>query len=547
MQQGGFISRIIACTLRPAILFIFYYVITLLLYYQTIGARLATDALNWLIAYETQGFTGILNSFGDVSQHYSYHLLFYLSYLLFGTNETGYFYLFSLIHASNATLLYIILKKYLTLLSVKNFSFAALVASLLFLLNPYQTEAVVWGATIHYLTTTLIFLLIWQTEISQREKQLLDTNNWTGWLLFLFAVYLHLTAATIPFILYLLLLPVFNFRWAATCKKLAPYFGILLFYTLSNAILFGTLTGHISGYTDSSPSPLTILGNLNKYVAKDFFLIHFFPYDTRDAIYTFGQTATAIAALCILLTALVFQYLRWQNKHRGLWTLGLVLIIFSIALIPSAALYFYYLTPIESDRLTYFALLFSSAFLGILFSLFPRRIAFIAASTLIAIYAVMLMAAISAWNDAAKVTQSTENTFPQTQTGKIYLLNVPDNIRGAYLFREGRSESKLMQSLQFKHNQTSQSAEEVMQFNMQKITDGVRVEKVNDNTLKIMFAQYGNWWWMDGKGATDYADENKEVHITDNGMAYTVYFKNKMPDDIFVYLHNNTWHVLDNF
>lgn len=546
MQQGGNIPRVIASVLRPAYLFVLYFAVTLLLYRQTIGARIVTDALNWLITYETQGAIGIFNSFGDVSQHYSYHLLFYFLYAVFGTNEVGYYIVFSMLHAANAALLFVLLKDYLQLFAVKQFMFISTVASLLFLFNPYQTEAVVWGATVHYLSLTFLFLWIWKVEISKNGMHN-SKGKRVGWLLFFFAIYLHLIAVTIPVILLFILLPVYNFRLPKTLFAIAPYFVILIFYFITNYISLGSWSGHTAGYTQTSVSIVTLLANINRFAAKDFFLVHFLPYNLRDTIYAFAQSTFAITALCILLASFFYLYLYKAKRKNNLWLLSLSVLAFCIALIPSATLYFYYLTPIESDRLTYFALLFSSVFFGAALSGLPQRMALLLATVFIVVNGALLFVSISAWNDAAKVATSLETTFPHTQNGTVYLLNVPDNIRGAYLYREGKNESKFVQSIQFKHNQLSIKANEVMQFNMQKITDGVEVEIIDDNTLKIKFAQYGNWWWMEGKGAINYSDDNKEVLIADSGMAYTVHFKNRMPNDTFVYLNNNQWHILDNF
>lgn len=546
MQQGGNIPRVIASVLRPAYFFILCFAVTLLLYHQTIGARLVTDALNWLMVYEAQGFAGIFNSFDDVSQHYSYHLLFYILYAVFGTQEVGYYIVFSMLHAANTTMLYVVLKKYLQQLSVNQFLIIAIVASAFFLFNPYQTEAVVWGATVHYLAITFLFLCIWKVEISNNEADTIN-KRWIGWILFFFTIYLHIIAVTIPLILLFILLPVYNFRLLKTLITIFPYLAILIFYAISNYLILGNATGHSAAYTESPDSFVTILANLNKFVAKDFFLVHFLPYDLRITIYSFAQSTFAITALCILLASVFFLYLRWLKRNTKLWMISLSLLTFCIALIPSATLYFYYLTPIETDRLTYFALLFSSIFFGVALSVLQQKIAVLLASVFVVVYGALLLVNISAWNDASKVATSLETTFPHSQNGTIYLLNVPDNIRGAYLYREGKNESKFAQSIQLKHNQKAISLEEIMQFNMQKITDGVDVEIINDSTLKVKFAQYGNWWWMEGKGAIDYSDKNKDVIITDNGMAYTVHFKNKMPNDTFVYLNNNQWHVLDNF
>ncbi|MEO6040093.1 MAG: hypothetical protein ABIQ93_16890, partial [Saprospiraceae bacterium] len=49
---------------------------------------------------------------------------------------------------------------------------------------------------------------------------------------------------------------------------------------------------------------------------------------------------------------------------------------------------------------------------------------------------------------------------------------------------------------------------EVAQFNLEKPTDGLKVERDSSGLLfKAGFRQDGNWWWRNGIGAGDYTTD----------------------------------------
>ena len=64
-----------------------------------------------------------------------------------------------IMHFINASLAYILFKSLYTAFSIKYAKHIALAGAALFLLSPYQTENVLWAATIHY-SIALTFLLV---------------------------------------------------------------------------------------------------------------------------------------------------------------------------------------------------------------------------------------------------------------------------------------------------------------------------------------------------------------------------------------------------
>lgn len=531
---------------HPLFIFTLFSAISLFLYRNTIGCRLVTDALNWLQQYQIQGFAGITHSFGDISQHYSYHLLFYGLYRLFGFHETGYYIVFTLLHALNATLLFVVIKQYLQLLAESHAKPIALFASILFLLQPYQTETVVWGATIHYLALTCIFLLLLKLHLQLSVKANVKSSVAVA-LLLIFALFLHLISITFPVIIALLIYPICNFSFKKTWQQVWPMLAITVLFILSNYFVVGSATGHKADYTASGITLPTFISNAWNYVFKDFFLMQFAPYNIRDFVYTHTANIGFMIAAIIMAGLCIFYYRFQRNRKTAYQTIATFAIAFLIALAPALPLYFYYLTSIEADRFTYFPLIFSSSIISIMIYQLHAYLRWGIMLFLIAVSIFFLQKNISAWSDAAQLQTAMENNFPVNTQGNMYLLNIPDNMRGAYLYREEHNASKLAESIDLKQQINIGPVYEVMQFNMQKPGDGVIVEIMDSITLQMRFAQYGNWWWMEGKGAVPYSDSLVQVAIAPDGMSYTVQFKHKAPGDTFVYLKDMQWHTLNNF
>ncbi|MCD8528696.1 MAG: hypothetical protein LRY27_01670 [Chitinophagales bacterium] len=126
-----------------------FFAFGLLFYLGTQEGRLSSDFYNWVYDYEHGSFLDALKCFGYPGLHQMYHIPFYTAYKLLGLHAWGWHFLFVGIHALNALLVFLFTKRLLQTIN-KNTTIA-FVPAFMFLLSPYQTEVVSWGACIHYL------------------------------------------------------------------------------------------------------------------------------------------------------------------------------------------------------------------------------------------------------------------------------------------------------------------------------------------------------------------------------------------------------------
>jgi hypothetical protein len=76
---------------------------------------------------------------------------------------------------------------------------------------------------------------------------------------------------------------------------------------------------------------------------------------------------------------------------------------------------------------------------------------------------------------------------------------------------------------------------EVAYYNAVTGTDGVTAEvDTAAHAIKVTFKQWGNWWWRNGIGASDY--ENETWRVDFQGQFYYLYLKKELPPNtVFIY------------
>src|SRR5690606_505183 len=130
----------------------------------------------------------------------------------------------------------------------------------------------------------------------------------------------------------------------------------------------------------------------------------------------------------------------------------------------------------------------------------------------------------------------------------IYILNIPDTYRGAYIYRAygGLSYFAETMTLMGKGNIENKTTD-ILYYNIAQPNDSVYVEIVNENTLKLTFAQWGNWFWMEGIGAKNYSRDDFTVEIDEWGHSYLLTFKNKIPGAVYLYEVSGKWREVEGF
>lgn len=534
--------------------FIFFWLLALLFYFKTAGAGLVADSIGWIQIFEQNGWSGIPHAFGDKSLHFVYQTVFFLLWKLFGLNGYAWMFLFITLHACIATLAFNIFSILFSQEQIKSAVGIAFAGSLLFLVSPYLTETLVWYACIHYLVSVLLLLSSFRLVLAylkyKRRKYIVA---------FYCCYIVALFALELSFVLPILLLVFFLF-WppkilystdkAALLKTFVlPTFSLVLLYFLLSKIFRGSVVGHYGAQAHLNFHIPLLTGNLAKYLLKIFAFIQFAPFNYATKCYVFVEREKFGWLFAFLLLVASVGFLFFHKKIPAKYRITILLFtFFVIALLPILNLFVTTIVNIESDRFIYFASVFVYPFATLICVSLLRKVGWVMLVVLFFFQVKFLLYNTQSWAKCGTLNHSLTTNFKWSNARQIYLLNMPDNFRGAYLFRGFPPENSFAITMWVKAKGSFvPRVKEILLYNMNDLSDGVSVQKISNTELKITFTQWGNWWWWKGVGAQSYTTDGYTVTIDDDSHAYKITFTKKMPGTVYLYQVGGEWKEVESF
>ena len=270
-------------TIFKGAVFLLFSAIALFLYFPAAKAGLVYDFIDWTTIYFANGIHGFKQLFGDMGMHPLYHLIFFGIYKMAGLNWLVWFVIFLLLHVLNAFLSFKLFSRLFEKIQINNASQIALFGSILFLISPYQTEAVVWKATIHYLTATFCILLALVFLLKYLETPA-NKYLWAVYICQFVALFSLEIGFSIP------LLSLIMFVWCnarrepivkSVTKVFLPQAVVMGIYFVSTKFFFGKWIGHYGAATHLNFSVALLTAALNKYLLKFIFFFQFVKYERR--------------------------------------------------------------------------------------------------------------------------------------------------------------------------------------------------------------------------------------------------------------------------
>lgn len=485
-------------------------VVTGLLYAATHDAGFVTDYTGLAARIETHGAAGILSSFGFPALQPLLSGIYYWLYTFGSTIGWSWWAVALTVHLLNGYLLYRLLRQMLSDTDRTTTAWIAGGGTLLFLWSPYTSEVLVWRVCLNYLLVstgilaTLSFTLAWLQRPSRRSWWWLLTCQAAALLIFELAI-------VIP----LLSLPLIGwythargqFR-RAMLRLWAPQLSLVVLYFLANRLWLGSWIGHYGAEVHWRFPLAEMIANIGRYGVKWIAFSRYWPHGWKETVATGLASPLAIGILLAIAALLLFLIIKKFRTMSRPMQLALVTGTMTvIALLPVLNLYFNYLLHIENDRYGYLAAaFFYPAWIAVLAQL-PRNwfrgivIVYLAASV------VLLWQTNRYWTDSTDVYRALLEDFPAFGRDTVYLLNLPDNLQGAPMFRDySGQDGAFIDALQYVQGRSfAGQVYEVVQYNMVSPADGVTVQR--DSTgIEVTFQQWGNWWWRRGIGAAGYRD-----------------------------------------
>ena len=530
-------------------LFAFFFLLVWLLFRNTEGAGFVTDHIGWLHQYETQGPAGLLHAFGDKSFHFVYHLAGFLLWKAAGFRGEVWMLIFAALHAAVAAVAALVFTKFLQNEGIQRARTIAFFGSFLFLFSPYATEVLVWYACIHYLLCSLLLLgaFYFVQQYAQRQRK---QDAFKFYLLFLAATFTLEISFSFPLLVavYLLWGKNIHQRMRLTLQLALPAVAIVAFYLVVNQYYQGSAIGHYGASTHLNFSIPLLVGNLCKYSAKLFAYTQFLSYDNRQSLYLyFEKQEVAYGVFFVLKLAAILFLIRFKKWNPPVRSSALLFFFFVCALLPVLNLYFSYIVPIEGDRLSYFASLFATQLVALVAYTIFRSLAFVPLLVLLFVQKPLLEKNISAWEQSGAVHQSLIAGYQWKDAPRVFVLQLPDNFSGAYMYRDDVQGNVFYTELLLrKMVKPSQCVTQIIAYNMERNSDSINVEKISESEIKISFAQYGNWWWQKGVGASSFSTDEYEVRIGEWNECF-IKFRHHYPGAVFIYQSGTQWREIKYF
>lgn len=521
-------------------------VVMLVLYAPTLGAGFVTDFIGWQMRYEGGDFADILNCFGYPGLHQLLHLFFFSFYKIFDTQGLPWYLLFCSLHAVNAFALYQLFKKVFHRFSLPAPGEVSLSGALIFLVLPYQSEPVVWMVCLHYLMTALLMMgSLWfalNYLESHRSKFI-----WLAHLCFVAALFMLEIAFVMPLLMVVWVWIVSSGieqspgRRPLFFRLIFPQFALLTVYLVLNKLVLGQWVGHYGEQAHLNFPVLQMIGTTFKYLIKYTFFVRYFDHTTKEALFGIFDQAWLVMALAIAgLISLGLAIVYFKKLSTSLKIAGMLLLLFFLSVAPVSNMYFYTLLYIENDRYGYHGSLFLSMLVALSFFTLPKFMRYPLLIGYIGISVFLTQKTNRWWSESREVYYGLLHDFRWYDRDEVIILNIPDSYQGAYSFRIIDQDSGLADYLRYSIGKEYKGrAIDVLQYNMCEPDASIRVEQVDSNTVKVAFNQWGNWWWRNGIGASNYENDRYRVELLDG--AYLLHLKNLHPNTAIIYQVGSRW------
>ncbi len=522
---------------------------SLLVYLPTYRYGIVTDFLSWLIKYNHGSLNDVWLCFGYSGLHQFFHLVNYTVFKIVGTSHLGWYLVLSTMHGINAFMVFRVMDRLQRRwMGNKNVTFMSLWIAGLFLFYPYNSEAVIWKACLHYLLVTFLMLAAMRWTLRYLEfSELADLIKIH--IFFLLALFTLEVSFVLPVILSFL---IFGDKFWQRKKQIAqpllmivvPQLLLLTGYFFLSKFIIGHFIGHYGAEKHLNFDLVLILANTWKYLAKHVVYTHYHPFWLKEVLYAIMEKWSIVLTLGAILLSLGILWAchgRKINMSRCLAFFMMCLFLISIA--PVINLYFWWILPYENDRYGYFASPFIIASIVLLIGSVQSQSLRIALGLGFTLLNLSLFASMikTAWEAGVTKDRLIQSFRWENHAGDIYILGIPDNYNGMYMFRDFTDDGiAFRESLDlFEGKNVQGTLIDVAQFNQMTLHDRIDADFTGDTTIDVKMAQGKTWFWRRGLGLTDYEKETFTVEL--KGWFYKLQMEEIPGDAVFIVPQAGIW------
>jgi len=371
---------------------------------------------------------------------------------------------------------------------------AALFGGLIFLLHPSHTEAVSWISGRADLLATLFGLgaLLVLIEYSRTHRRVLLVSSL---LLFVLALFSKESAVCLPLTVFLITLYFngssgFSVALKRAAGYAAPFMIILGLYISARAFALGAMIGGYGTEQHLKFGHGIVISQLLRFFLRALFpalFLHSLPFLESRRV---SPILIIVFALVLIVVVITLRRASWRRaanaqlrRHSLFW---LLLAIGLCCLLPVINLRIN-LFDTQGERYLYLASAFSSisiAYIALVAVRYKMKIWILLICALLAFYAATLLKTNKTWREAAQLSRSILDDVGSLSTNeRVLLLNAPDNLRGAYVYRNGLFEATRL----FQDRKQIIDARAVAFHRVETLFDEVAV-RTEDGILELQLA-----------------------------------------------------------
>jgi hypothetical protein len=519
----------------------------LLVFWNTRGYGFATDYLGWLYRYRDGNWGDVFTSFGYPGLHQVFHLVNYTIFKVFGTNIEAIGTLFIVAHGSLGYFINRVFRRLLEKVDEEKAGLIAFFTGVVFTLSPFCVEVVSWDACFHYMlcTSMTFYALYCLARYLEEGRNVWVFMHFLSFSLSLFTIELSLVSPALFMIyggLYTYAAGGMTSVKSLLFKSIPIYLTLLVGYFLLTKISIGSWVGHYGAAKHLNLDPSLLISTFAKYISKIGLLVHFWKFNVKEFWYgSLDKVWIAITFIGITKIALLAFYFRNRNKLQTIIPfVGFV--AFFIAILPVLNLFFLSVIPFENDRYTYYAAPHFYLMIISLIIYLSKGFHWGILIGYIVILGIFLSQMISTSRQAGNVTNGLVKNFDHYDAEELVFLCIPENLNGAYLFRDYSSRAiTINETLDWLKNGKVYKGKtyNIAQYNMLTDRDSVKVSVLNSTKLRVDIASWGTWFWKNGKGLSSYEDENFKVTMGD--LYFILEDKKPNPKRRFLYTVADQW------
>ena len=484
-------------------LYTFFFILTLLFYWDTRDAGFVTDFLGWQYTFDNYSFAQVIHASdrGIKSFYHLTHLQMYAMSSLFGTWGLPWFLLFTALFALNGLLIFTFSKKLLDIFGIKNSFEVVFIGVLCFLLSPYQAEVMVWRASFHYLTAfammlgSLHFLLLYLQN---------PNRKYVIWLTILFTCScfaLEFFFITPLLLATLLLFWQLNFAKIFDLKKTALRFvgvplSILGFYLVSYHLVYGKWIAHYGADAHNKIFTPESFATYTKYVVKYLFFVRYYENSFKNKVFQIFDTPSVSMTIFIGILAFFALGLLFFKKMSARSKLVFFnAACFSLLIMPVMTLFFATGALTENDRYGYMASAFLFMGLSLVIAHFGKTVLRVFAAIYLGFTVFFLVKTTHLWFKAERTFTNLVKDYRWWDADEVLVLNAPEDIAGMYMFRIYGAESAVPEALEsFRRRKVPFKIYDTQRYHLTDWSNGVHVRAHTPDSLTISLNEFGTWF-----------------------------------------------------